>query len=127
MGERQNWSSAESLNLIKENITAAMKRLFPILVLAAFLLGILSGGMGRGYATLKISTSPPSSPNLLVFIPCDDASGNWDAANQPVSLPANLVDTPKPSYHDFLLERCPGQTSPKHYAWQGLGCGGLPA
>jgi hypothetical protein len=106
---------------------AVMKRLLHILVLTAFLLGILSGGVGRGYATLKICTSPQGSPKLLVFIPGDDASGSWDAAMQPLSLPDNLIHTPKPSYHDFLLERCPGQTSSKHYAWQGLGCGGLPA
>jgi len=104
-----------------------MKRLLPFLVLAAFLLGISGGGVGRSYATLKICTSHQSSPRLLVFLPCDDASGNWDAANQPFSLPGNLVDTPKPSYPDFLLEKWTGQISPKHYAWQGLGCGGLPS
>jgi hypothetical protein len=104
-----------------------MKRLLPFLVLAVFLLGILSGGVGRGYASPKICTSPPSSPRLLVFLPGDDASGNWDAADQPLALPGNLVDTPKPSHHDFLLEKCPGQTSPKHHVLQGLGCGGLPS
>jgi hypothetical protein len=109
------------------NDTAVMKRLVPFLILAVFFLGISGGGPGHGHVTLKICTSPQSYPQIAPFLPCEDVSGNWDAANQPLSLPGHIVYTPKPPRADLHPGNYPGQTPPKHYAWLGLGCGGLPS
>jgi hypothetical protein len=104
-----------------------MKRLASFLILAAFFLGISGGGIGRSHVVLKICACPQSVPLISLYLPCDDAFRNWDAADQPLSPPGTIVDTPKPSRHDVLPQKCSGRTAPKHYALQGLGCGGLPS
>jgi hypothetical protein len=104
-----------------------MKRLIPFLILAAFFLGISGNGVGRSYVTLKIRICPHSHPQLSAYLPCEDLSGNLDVANQPLSLPGNIVYSPKPSRSDLFPWECPGQTLPEHYALQGQGCGGLPS
>ena len=103
-----------------------MKRLIPFLILAAFFLGISGNGVGRSYVTLKIRTCPQSYPQLAQYLPCEDDSGNWDAADQPASSPGNLVYSSKPSRYNFLSWDCFGLTSPRHHILPGLGCGGLP-
>ena len=104
-----------------------MKRLIPFLILAAFFLGISNGGVSRSHVHHKICTHHQSSPQLSFFLPCEDVSGDWDAANQPLLLPGNIVYTPTLSHHDLLPWECPGQIPPQQYVWLGLGCGGLPS
>jgi hypothetical protein len=104
-----------------------MKRLIPFLILAAFFFGISGGGVGRSHVSLKICAYPQSYPQFSLYLPCDDVSNHWDVADQPLSPPGIIVYAPKPSRNDVLSWKCPGQTSPKHYALQGLGCGGLPS
>jgi hypothetical protein len=104
-----------------------MKRLIPFLILAAFFLGVSGSSWGRSHAALRICSTPQSHPQLSYYLPSEDGSGNWDAADQPLSPPGHLVLTLNPLRHDFLPWDCPQPTSPKHYARQGLGCGGLPS
>jgi hypothetical protein len=104
-----------------------MKRLIPLLILAAFFLGISGSGVGRSHVTLKIRTCPESLPQFSVYLPCEDVSSHWDAAELPLSLHGRIVYTPKPPRTDVLPGKRPDQTLPRYYAWQGLGCGGLPS
>jgi len=104
-----------------------MKRLIPVLILAAFFLGISGNGVGRSYVTQKIRTCYHNHPHLAQYLPSEDSSGNWDAASQPVSSPGSIVYTSQLSHHDLLPWEGPGLTIPKHYVLPGLGCGGIPS
>jgi hypothetical protein len=103
-----------------------MKRLIPFLILAAFLLGVSGNGVGRSYVTVKIRSCHHSHPHLAKYLPCEEGSWEWDAADQSVFLPASTY-TFKPSRHYLLPWECLVLTTGKHYTSPGLGCGGLPS
>jgi hypothetical protein len=104
-----------------------MKRLIPFLILAAFFVGISGNGVGRSYVTHKIRTCHQSHPQLAKYLPCEDNSGSWDAADQPVSALGNIIYPSKPSRLELLPWQCPGLKAPTQYTVAGLGCGGIPS
>jgi hypothetical protein len=104
-----------------------MKRLIPLLILAAFCLGIANGGVSRSDVHHKICTHHQNHPQLSFFFLFEDHSGDWQAANQPVALPGNIVYTPTYSRHALSPWKCPGQILAQQYVMLGLGCGGLPS
>ena len=104
-----------------------MKRLIPFLILAAFLLGVSGNGVCRSYVTVKIRSCHHSHPYLAQYLPCEEGSGEWNAADQSASLPGSSIYTFKPSRHDLLPWECLVLTTGEHYTSPGLGCGGLPS
>jgi hypothetical protein len=104
-----------------------MKRLVPLLILAAFLLGISGGGIGRNHVNLQICACPQSCPQFSNYFPFDDLSGKWDTADQPLSPLTHVVFFPEPSRKNLLPWNRLRPISSKYFCWQGLGCGGLPS
>ncbi|MEJ2673063.1 MAG: hypothetical protein P8168_12865 [Deltaproteobacteria bacterium] len=104
-----------------------MKRLVPFLILAAFILGISSGGVSRSHVTLKIRTYPQGCLQFSQYLPFDDVSGNWDTADQTLLLSGDLVSSLKPASNNLFTWNRPCPISSTDLSWQGLGCGGLPS
>jgi hypothetical protein len=104
-----------------------MRRLAASLIIAAFCLGICGARVGRPDVSLEIRGSTQSCPQFSIYLPCDDSSSQPDVAKQPLTPPSTFVFFPELSWTSFLSWNCPGTSSPSHYAWLGLGCGGLPS
>jgi hypothetical protein len=104
-----------------------MKRQIPILIIAAFLIGIFGIRVGHPDVRLEIRGSPQSCPQFCIYIPCDDPSGKSEVAELSLLPPSNFVFLLEPSGISVLPWNCPSPTSQSHYGWLGLGCGGLPS
>jgi hypothetical protein len=104
-----------------------MKRLVPFLILAAFILGISSGGVSRSHVKLKIRTYPQSCLQFSQYLPFDDVSGTWDTADQSLLLSGDLVSALRPSSNNLFYWNRPRPIFSNGLSWQGLGCGGLPS
>ncbi len=104
-----------------------MKRLFPFLIIAAFIFGIAGGGVGRPHVQIKIRPCPQDCPNLLANLPEETILDNWDVAAKPAAHLSNPIFLLPPSQEKLLPSNWRCSLSPKHYAWLGLGCGGLPS
>ncbi len=104
-----------------------MKRLFPFLIVAAFILGIAAGGVGRSHVQFKIRPCTQDCPNVFTYLPAETSLDNWDVGENLSALPSNSTFLPEPSQKKLLPSNCLSSSSPKRYGWLGLGCGGLPS
>jgi hypothetical protein len=104
-----------------------MKRLVPFLILAAFILGISGARVGRPHVKLKIRACIQSSPQSPIYLLSDDLSDQWDGSGKLSSSSSNFVFLNNPNWQNSPPCDVPRPTSPKHYSWLGLGCGGLPS
>jgi len=104
-----------------------MKRLVPFLILAAFIVGISGVKVDRPHVRLKIRACIQSSPQLPVYVLSDDLSGQWDGSGKLTSSFSNFPLFINSNGQKLPPSDLPSPTSPKHYSWLGLGCGGLPS
>ncbi len=105
-----------------------MKRGFPFLIIAAFILGLAVGGVGRPHVQSKIRLCTQDCPTLLAYLPEETNLDNWDVAAKPSALLSNSVLPKFPASREKLRPSNGRRTlSPKHYGRLGLGCGGLPS
>jgi hypothetical protein len=104
-----------------------MKRLVPFLILAAFILGISGVRVGRPHVKLKIRACTQSCPQSSIYLVSDDLSDQWDGSGELSSSSSNFVFFINPNWKNLPPGDLPTPTSPKHYSWLGLGCGGLPS
>jgi hypothetical protein len=104
-----------------------MKRLVPFLVIVAFILGISGVRVSRPYVKLKIRACSQSCPQSSICLLNDDLSGQWDGSGELSSSSHNFSFSIKSNWQNLPPGDLPSPTSPKHYIWLGLGCGGLPS
>ncbi len=104
-----------------------MKRLLPVLIIAAFFLGIGGGTVGRLHVNPQLCNLPQHCSQFSIYLPCDDISSKWDVAAEFSLPPGDFVSYLTPSQNNFLPCDRPGPAPQDHYGWLGLGCGGLPS
>jgi hypothetical protein len=104
-----------------------MKRLVPFLILAAFILGISGVRVERPPVNLKIRAFTQNCPQSPIYLVNDDLSNQWDGSGQLSSSSSNFVFFINSNWQNLPPGDLPTPTSPKHYSWLGLGCGGLPS
>ena len=104
-----------------------MKRLLPLLILAAFLFGITGGNLSRLPSDLQVRASAPDCPQFSIYVPDEESSTKLDVDEQPLTQPCDNISFLEPSRENLPPLPVFSPASTKHYCWLGLGCGGLPS
>lgn len=104
-----------------------MKRLAPLLILGALLLGLFGVRAGQAQANLRIRSCTPGCPQLAVYLPCEELAPKGDRADKLLSAVVNFAFNLNPSWENAPLSDRLRAPSPNRCSWLGLGCGGLPA